>query len=223
MILAAGRGKRMRPLTDRVPKPLLPVAGRPLIQWHLESLAASGFREVVINHAWLGEQIPRALGDGSRWGLRICYSPEGETGLETGGGIHRALPLLGPSPFLVINGDIWTDLDLRTLPAEPDGLAHLVLVSNPPHHPGGDFGLRDGRVVSEGPRYTFSGVGVYRPALFADCRPGVFPLAPLLWQALADGQLGGQYHPGRWCDAGTPERLESLDRELREAGEASHG
>lgn len=210
MILAAGRGERMRPLTDHTPKPLLPVAGRPLIVWHLECLATSGFRDVVINHAWLGEQLPEYLGDGSRWGLRIRYSPEGEKGLETGGGIHRALPLLGDEPFLVINGDIWTDLDLSRLPSRPEGLAHLVLVPNPPHNPEGDFPLADGRAGGTGPRYTFSGVGVYDPGLFAGCTPGAFPLAPLLRKAVTDGAVTTTLHTGLWFDIGTPQRLEDV-------------
>ncbi|MCK8516550.1 nucleotidyltransferase family protein [Methylonatrum kenyense] len=215
MILAAGRGKRMRPLTDRVPKPLLPVAGKPLIVWHLERLARAGLHDVVINHAWLGEQIPAALGDGSRWGLRIRYSDEGAAGLETGGGIHRALPMLGGAPFLVLNGDIWTDIDFAGLQLSAGDLAHLVLVENPGHNPVGDFPLDDGRVAGSGPRYTFSGVGVYDPALFAACAPGAFALAPLLRAAAAEGRVGGELHRGRWCDVGTPERLQQLDQALR--------
>lgn len=216
MILAAGRGKRMRPLTDRVPKPLLPVAGQPLIAWHLQRLARAGLLDVVINHAWLGKQIPAALGDGSRWGVRIRYSDEGDTGLETGGGIQRALPLLGEAPFLVINGDIWTDIDFAGLQLAEDDLAHLVLVENPAHNPEGDFALQAGRIGDIGPRYTFSGVGVYDPALFADCAPGAFALAPLLRGAAAHGRVSGELHRGCWCDVGTPQRLRDLDRQLRE-------
>ena len=144
MILAAGRGERMRPLTDQYPKPLLTVAGKPLIEYHLESLAAAGVRDVVINLAWLGEKIMEHVGDGHRWGVRVRYSPEGRNALETGGGIHRALPLLGPAPFWVVNGDVWTDYPLSRLPAEPQGLAHLVLVDNPPHNETGDFHLDQG-------------------------------------------------------------------------------
>jgi N-acetyl-alpha-D-muramate 1-phosphate uridylyltransferase len=216
MILAAGRGTRMRPLTDHVPKPLLEAGGRPLIQYHLERLAAAGIRDIVINHAHLGAQIEAALGDGSRFGVRIRYSAE-DTALETGGGILKALPMLGPAPFLVINGDIWSDLDPAGLrPAETD-LAHLVLVDNPPHHPSGDFVLIDGRVRPSGaPRLTFSGIGVYSPSLFAECRPGAFPLAPLLRGAMAEGRVGGIHHRGRWLDIGTPERLAELDRSLRD-------
>ncbi len=216
MVLAAGRGTRMRPLTDRTPKPLLAVGGQPLIVWHLRRLATAGVQDVVVNLAWLGDQIRDALGDGSRWGLRLRYSPEGETGLETGGGIHRALALLGPDPFLVVNGDIWTDLDYASLPQSPSGLAHLVLVPNPDHNPAGDFGLERGRVVNAaGHRYTFSGVGVYRPSLFAGCKPGIFPLAPLLRRAADAGEVTGQLHTGAWCDVGTPQRLNALDDRLK--------
>lgn len=216
MILAAGRGERMRPLTDRIPKPLLEAGGRPLIAHHLAALARAGIREVVVNHAHLGTQIERALGDGAAWGLRIRYSPE-EVALETGGGIHRALPLLGPDPFVVVNGDVWTDFDPARLHLADADLAHLVLVDNPPHHPAGDFVLDGDRVRAEGgPRLTFSGIGVYRPTLFAGCVPGRFPLAPLLRTAMAAGRVSGERHAGRWVDVGTPERLAALDRELRE-------
>jgi MurNAc alpha-1-phosphate uridylyltransferase len=216
MILAAGRGERMRPLTDHTPKPLLPVAGRALIDYHLAALARAGLREVVINHAHLGIQIEAALGNGSRHGLRISYSPEPEGALETGGGILQALSKLGPEPFLVINGDIWTEYDYARVPRSLDGLAHLVLVDNPPQHPDGDFHLHpDGRVQETGgERLTFSGIGVYHPDLFSGCEPGRFPLAPLLRQAIAAGQVSGEHYTGRWCDVGTPERLRELDREL---------
>ncbi|MCC5858671.1 MAG: nucleotidyltransferase family protein [Ectothiorhodospiraceae bacterium] len=219
MVLAAGRGRRMRPLTDQTPKPLLSVGGQPLIVWHLQRLAQAGVRDVVVNLAWLGARIRQSLGDGRRWGLRLRYSPERGLGLETGGGIHRALALLGPEPFLVVNGDIWTDMDYAPLLRNPEGLAHLVLVANPDHHPAGDFGLRNGRVENDGAeRFTFSGIGVYRPALFAGCRPGVFPLAPLLRQAADAGQVSGQVYRGAWCDVGTPERLRELDARLLEGG-----
>ncbi|BAZ95228.1 nucleotidyl transferase [Thiohalobacter thiocyanaticus] len=216
MILAAGRGERMRPLTDHTPKPLLPVAGRALIDYHLEALARAGLREVVINHAHLGVQIEAALGNGSRHGLRISYSPEPEGALETGGGILQALSKLGPDPFLVINGDIWTDYDYARLPQRLDGLAHLVLVDNPPQHPDGDFHLHtDGRLrETGGVRLTFSGIGVYHPDLFTGCEPGRFPLAPLLRRAIAQGQVSGEHFTGRWVDVGTPERLRELDRAL---------
>jgi MurNAc alpha-1-phosphate uridylyltransferase len=214
MILAAGRGERMRPLTDRVPKPLLAAGGKPLIQHHVEALAAAGFRELVVNHAHLGEQIEAFLGDGSRWGVRIAYSPEAPA-LETGGGIARALPLLGPGPFAVVNGDVWTDFDFSRLRDASAGPAHLVLVDNPAHHPAGDFALQGGRVHNEGePRYTFSGIGVYRSRLFDACPAGAFPLGPLLRRACDGGEVSGEHHDGVWIDVGTPERLQVLDRML---------
>lgn len=224
MILAAGRGERMRPLTDHTPKPLLPVAGKPLIEYQVEALAAAGFRTLVINHAHLGIQIEQALGNGSRWGLRIAYSPEGEgRALETGGGIFKALPLLGPDPFLVVNGDIWCQPDYSSLELPPGRLAHLLLVDNPPHHPGGDFLLREGLAldpaagsVADGPRLTFSGIGIYDPDLFAGCRPGAFPLAPLLRAAMGRGQVSAERHSGFWLDVGTPQRLAELERRLTE-------
>lgn len=215
MILAAGRGERMRPLTDHTPKPLLRAGGRALIEYHLEALAAAGIRDVVVNHAHLGARIEAVLGDGGRYGLRIRYSAEGEA-LETGGGIRHALPLLGEQPFLVLNGDIWTDYPYGRLPVEPAGLGHLVLVDNPDHHPEGDFALHGGRVLAQGePRLTFAGIAVYRPALFAEHAPGRFPLAPLLRAAMADARIGGEHYRGRWVDVGTPERLEALDALLR--------
>ncbi len=219
MILAAGRGERMRPLTDSCPKPLLPVGGKPLIVWHLERLAAAGFRRVVINHAHLGQQIEAALGTGSAWGLEIAYSPEPPGALETAGGIVKALPLLGAEPFLVVNGDVFCDWDFTRAPALlADGdLAHLVLVPNPPQHPAGDFALGNGRVAADGAeRLTFSGLGIYRPALFAGLTPGQpAKLAPLLRQAMAEGRVSGECHGGRWEDVGTPARLQALDGELR--------
>lgn len=216
MILAAGRGERMRPLTDHTPKPLLPVAGRPLIVHHIEALAAAGVREIVINLAWLGERIAAALGDGANWGVRLHYSREGAQALETGGGIFQALPLLGPEPFLVVNGDVWTDCPIEGLLRSPTGLAHLLLVPNPEHNPTGDFVLSEGRVVSEsGPGLTFSGIGVYRPELFVGCQPGAFRLAPLLRQAAAAGQVSGECYAGRWFDIGTPARLAALEELLQ--------
>lgn len=220
IILAAGRGERMRPLTDRLPKPLLPVGGKPLIAWHLERLAAAGFQDVVINHAWLGHEIERALGDGSAFGLRLRYSAEG-TALETAGGIAQALPLLGPDPFLVINGDVWCDWDpaaagMQAARLPPSG-AWLLLVDNPPQHPQGDFTLqRDGRVGADGePRLTFSGIGVYHPMLFAGVARGTAArLAPLLRQAMQQDRVRGARHTGRWVDVGTPQRLADLDAEL---------
>lgn len=230
LIFAAGLGERMRPLTERTPKPLLVAGGEPLIVWHLRRLAALGIGEVVVNTAWLAEQFPLALGDGSRFGLRLHYSHEGAEPLETGGGMLHALPLLGEAPFIAINGDIWSDFDLARLPARPPGQAHLVLVDNPEHHPGGDFQLRgDGLLrdrVDGTPALTFSGIGVYRPALLEGWRevigaasgagqnPPRFKLAPLLRAAMRRGQISGEHHRGRWTDVGTPERLAQLDRQL---------
>ncbi|RCV87673.1 N-acetylmuramate alpha-1-phosphate uridylyltransferase MurU [Billgrantia montanilacus] len=216
MILAAGLGTRMRPLTDRCPKPLLPVASKPLLVHHLERLAAAGIRDVVINVSYRAEQIIEALGDGSAFGVAIAWSRE-ETPLETGGGILRALPLLGESPFLLVNGDIWCDFDPASLPPLDDDLAHLVLVDNPDHHPRGDFHLTPtGRVLELGePRLTFAGISLLDPALVADQAPGAFPLAPLLREAISAGHIGGSHHRGAWVDVGTPERLAQLDRRLR--------
>jgi len=211
MLLAAGRGERMRPLTDQTPKPLLTVRGKPLIAYHLECLARGGIREVVINLAWLGAQIRATLGDGSAFGLSIRYSEEGSEALETGGGIFRALPLLGDAPFLVVNGDVFTDLDFTRLEIAAEAWAHLVLVPNPPQHPDGDFALEDQQVQAQGtPRWTYSGIGVYRAALFDGCRGGRFPLKPLLQRAIAAGRLHGQIHGGCWSDVGTIERLAAL-------------
>lgn len=215
MILAAGRGERMRPLTDHTPKPLLPAGGKPLIVHHIERLVAAGLRKIVINHAHLGHRIEATLGDGSRWVAEIRYSPEGEA-LETGGGIFKALPLLGRGPFLVVNGDIWTDLGFARLRLSDGLLAHLVLVDNPPHHPTGDFALADDRLSTQGtPRYTYSGIGVYHPDLFRGCSRGAFPLAPLLRAAMGRGLASGEHYSGRWLDIGTPERLQALDRMLK--------
>lgn len=216
MILAAGRGERMRPLTDAVPKPLLEAGGKPLIVHLIEQLARAGFHELVINHSHLGEKIVQYLGDGSRHQVRIGYSHEPE-GLETGGGIFKALSLIDTDPFMVINGDIWTDYPFDRLPSRLSGLAHLVLVDNPPQHPQGDFVLRDQQVFAEGePRLTFSGIGVYARALFAKCQAGKFPLAPLLRAAMAQNLVSGERYTGRWQDIGTPQRLQMLDRELRQ-------
>lgn len=216
MILAAGRGERMRPLTDVTPKPLLPVAGKPLIVWHLERLARAGFRDIVINHAHLGDQIEALLGDGAAWGARIAYSAEPQGALETAGGIANALPLLGDAPFLVVNGDIFCDWDFARA-RSGNALAHLVLVDNPPHHPEGDFAL-DGAKVSAGgtARLTFSGIGIYRPELFAGIACGEpAKLAPLLRDAITAGRVTGEHHRGRWEDVGTPERLAALDADVR--------
>lgn len=213
MILAAGRGERLRPLTDQRPKPLLSVAGETLLERHLRGLAAAGFGEVVINLAWLGEQIRAAIGDGHAYGLRVSYSDEGDSALETAGGIVQALPLLGDTPFAVINGDIWTDFPFdRLQPPPADASAHLVLVDNPAHNADGDFALDDGRVTSDGaPRLTFAGIGVYRPTLFANRAATVAPLAPLLRSEAAAGRISGEYHAGRWHDIGTAQRLRELE------------
>lgn len=228
LIFAAGLGERMRPLTDTTPKPLLQVGGRPLIAWHLEKLAALGIGDVVVNTSWLAQRFPEMLGDGARWGLRLHYSYEGGTPLETGGGMLHALDLLGDSPFIAVNGDVWTDFDFATLPREPRGDTHLILVDNPRHNPRGDFALdNEGQIHSDGPeRLTFSGIGVYRARLLEDWRntigaaagadehPPRFKLAPLLRAAMSRGAVTGSRHGGRWTDVGTPRRLEELDREL---------
>lgn len=226
LIFAAGLGERMRPLTDHTPKPLLVVRGKPLIVWHLEKLAAIGVNYVVINTSHLAEQFPEALGDGSHWGLRIRYAYEGPTPLETGGGMLHALPLLGPEPFVVINGDVWTDADFGLLPTEPDGVAHLLMVDNPAHHPKGDFALgEDGKLRADGDRrLTYSGIGMYRRELLddwqtvagadaADEKHPRFKLAPLLSAAIERSEVGGSHHRGVWADVGSPERLMALNEE----------
>ncbi|KRG66937.1 mannose-1-phosphate guanylyltransferase [Stenotrophomonas terrae] len=229
LIFAAGLGERMRPLTEHTPKPLLSVAGVPLIEWHLQRLAALGISDVVVNTSWLATQFPQTLGDGNRWGLRLHYLYEGPVPLETGGGMHNALPLLGDAPFLAVNGDIWSDFDFAHLPREPKGNAHLLMVDNPDHHPRGDFILSaDGQLHDNGdaPRLTFAGIGVYRPQLLQDWQavigdadgsaetPPRFKLAPLLRAAMANTAVSGQHHQGRWTDVGTPERLQQLDKQL---------
>ncbi len=213
MILAAGRGERMRPLTDTVPKPLLRIGGQTLIERQVHALARAGITELVINHAWLGEQIEKALGDGDAYGVSIQYSAETGGSLETGGGILNALPLLGAEPFIVVNADIWTDFPFDSLPSSPDGLAHLVMVDNPEQHPNGDFSLSNGRLSQSGPAMlTFSGIGVYRPELFADCSPGAFPLGPVLRKFMDAGQVSGERFTGSWFDIGTAERLDAVNR-----------
>jgi MurNAc alpha-1-phosphate uridylyltransferase len=221
MILAAGRGERMRPHTDSNPKPLIPVGGKSLVERHLENLRAAGIADIVINLGWLGEKISAALGDGARFGVKIRYSAEGWPALESGGGIFHALPLLGTDPFLVVNGDVYTDFPLarlvqRARSLEPEIDAHLVLVPNPAHNPRGDFALADGRLTNrETERHTFSGLSVHRPEFFADCQPGHFPLLPL-WRREADaGRLSGEVHTGLWSDVGTPQRLAELEAKLR--------
>lgn len=218
MILAAGRGERMRPLTDLLPKPLLAVGGKPLIVHHIEKLKSAGVTELVINHAWLGHKLVETLGDGSALGVTIHWSAE-ESALETAGGIVQALPLLGAEPFLVINGDTWLDLDYHTLVSQPlgDDLAHLWLVPNPPQHPSGDFALQAGRVMDT-PAFTFSGVGLYDPAAFAGLAGlagGARKLAPLLRDWMAQGRVGGSLLAGEWRDIGTVDRLRELDDQLQ--------
>ena len=217
MLLAAGRGERMGALTDTTPKPLLEVAGKPLLQHHIERLVAAGFDEIVINTAYLGRQIADFIGDGSRFGVPVHISAEKER-LETGGGIANALGLLGDAPFAVVNSDVWTDFPLASLPRRLAGLAHLVLVPNPAHNPGGDFGLRQGRCLAEdaGARLTFSGISVLAPALFANEKPGRFPLAPLLRAAMNRGLVSGEYYNGIWIDVGTPERLRAAEQIMQE-------
>lgn len=230
LIFAAGHGERMHPLTQHTPKPLLPVGGKPLIVWHLEKLAATGVHYVVVNTSHLAEQFPASLGDGSRWGMRIRYAYEGTQPLETGGGMLNALPLLGREPFIAISGDIWCDADFAALPAEPSGLAHLLLVDNPPHHPHGDFMLdSQGRLhETAAPKLTFSGIGVFRHELLANRqavigdtpgglrKPPRFKLVELLREAIAHGEISGSHHHGQWADVGTPERLQTLDTQLRD-------
>lgn len=215
MILAAGRGERMRPLTLATPKPLLKVNDRCLIEYHLLALAQAGIQDVIINHSWLGEQIVDYLGDGRRYNLKIAYSDEGEIPLETAGGIHHALPLIGDAPFLVINADIWTDYDLRRLRLDASQLAYLILVNNPPHHLEGDFALDSHILRNDGECLTYSGIGIYHPILFQGLEEGPQPLAPLLRAAIARSQVGGEHYRGRWWDIGTPERLQQLDAYLR--------
>ena len=212
MILAAGLGKRMRPLTDTTPKPLLPVRGKPLIVYHIEALVNAGVRDIVINHAWLGEKIEQVLGDGSQYGASIVYSPEGEP-LETAGGIINALPLLGDAPFIVVNGDVWTDYPIVNLLDVDCDQAHLVLVPNPEHNTAGDFALSDnGSVQSQGQEtYTFSGVSVLSPGLFKGLPQGKRALREPLLKAMAENAVSGELYKGQWCDVGTPERLAEID------------
>ncbi|NLJ11825.1 MAG: nucleotidyltransferase family protein [Gammaproteobacteria bacterium] len=212
MILAAGKGERMRPLTLTTPKPLISVAGVPLIEYHLRALARAGFKEVVINHAWLGEKIEAHLGTGEQFGLNIQYSVESQP-LETGGGIYQALKYLGDAPFVLVNGDIWTDYDFSALRKPLTGLAHLVLMDNPEHHVEGDFSLQQEQVTlpQAGNSLTYSGIAVLHPQLFADCVGGAFRLAPLLRQAIAQGQVSGEHFAGHWIDVGTQERLAAAE------------
>jgi MurNAc alpha-1-phosphate uridylyltransferase len=218
MILAAGRGERMRPLTDNTPKPLLPIGGKPMIQYHIETLAAAGMRDIVVNLAWLGGQIRDALADGSRFGVRIQYSDEGDAALETGGGIFQALPFLagasGNDPFVVVSGDVWTEYPLGACANKlaPTDVAHFVVVPNPDFHSRGDFGLSSGRLVDAGERYTYANIGVFRPEFFADCRAGKFPVGPLMFDWIRKGRVSGELYRGGWHNVGTPEQLRQLDQ-----------
>ncbi|MEE9356430.1 MAG: nucleotidyltransferase family protein [Methylococcaceae bacterium] len=215
MILAAGRGERMRPLTDKIPKPLIEVGGQKLIEYHIHALAKAGVTELVINHAWLGDQIVSHLGDGNQYGVNIAYSAELEGALETAGGIAHALPLLGDEPFIVVNGDVWTDFDYSTL-TPPVKQAHLIMVSNPNHHPVGDFSLKAGFAQRIGDdKLTFSGIAVYRPELFKKLPQPRYPLGPLLRDAMDVYEVTGAYFAGEWFDIGTVQRLTELDRQLR--------
>ena len=215
MILAAGRGERMRPLTDSVPKPLLTAGGKPLIEYHVEALGRAGVGELVINLSWRGDEIRAHLGDGSKYGLSIAYSDEGPEALETGGGIHKALPLLGGAPFWLVNGDVYTEFGYAARRLGSGVLGHLVMVKNPAHHPDGDFCLDGGRLRTAGnPMLTYSGIALLHPDLFADSVPGKFPLAPLFVNAMTTNALTGEEFDGLWFDVGTPERLHELDRLL---------
>jgi N-acetyl-alpha-D-muramate 1-phosphate uridylyltransferase len=217
MILAAGRGERMRPLTDDMPKPLLPVGGKPLIQYHIENLAAAGIRDIVINLAWQGAKIPATLGDGSRFGVRLRYSDEGATALETGGGICNALPLLGNDPFIVVSGDVWTAFPFATLRLDRDDVAHFVVVPNPGFHAAGDFGLVNGRMTEAGMRYTYANIGMFTAEFFQHCKPEPFALAPLMYEWIRKGKVSGELYEGPWENVGTPAQLAALDRARRQA------
>lgn len=211
MILAAGRGQRMRPLSDQIPKPLLEIQGESLLVRHIKALARAGIQEIIINLHYLGDQIEAALGKGSQWGVQLQYSREDPI-LETGGGIAKALPLLGSEPFIVVSSDIFTDFPFEDLPREPSALAHLVMVDNPSHHARGDYALAAGKIVyTEGPRLNFAGIGVYRPELFIGCPTGVFPLALLFEKAIKIQKITGEYYVGLWHNVGTPEQLQSLN------------
>ncbi len=217
MILAAGRGERLRPLTDKTPKPLLPVGGRPLIDYHLENLANAGFREIIINLAHQGGKIRETLGSGSDWGLNITYSPEPPNALDTGGGIHNALSLLGEAPFAIINGDVFSEYPLARLRAIKCDHAHLVMVPNPAHNPNGDFAIKGGYIINDGqPRYTFAGISVYHPRFFGSASGGRFSVVPMLLKAMNLQRVTGEIFKGVWHDIGTLERLETLQGHLKQ-------
>ncbi len=221
MLLAAGRGERMRPLTDDRPKPLLEAGGQPLLHYPLHALARAGVQRVVVNLAWRGQRIRDWLGNGARYGLEVRYSDEGAQALETGGGILKALPLLGPDAFWLVNGDVYSDYSFPAISLADGDLAHLVMVPNPDHHPGGDFCLDDGRIRADGSsRLTYSGLALLHPKLLDGQTPGIFPLAPLLIDAMKQGRVSGELHAGAWTDVGTPERLVVLDRALRDPAAA---
>lgn len=214
MILAAGRGERMRPLTDDLPKPLLSVAGKPLLQYHIENLAAAGVRDIVINLAWQGAKLRDAIGGGERFGVRIEYSDEGDFALETGGGVCRALPLLGEEPFIVVSGDIWTDFPFATLQLAPSDVAHFVVVPNPDFHAKGDFGLDGARMTDSGSKYTYANIGVFTPRFFMGRKPERFALAPLMFEWIRRGNVSGELYSGAWHNIGTPAQLDALHRKL---------
>ena len=214
MILAAGRGERMRPLTDSAPKPLLPVGGKALIEYHIEALAKAGAQDIVINLAWKGSMLRDALGDGARFAVRLHYSDEGAEAFETGGGVFNALPLLGTDPFIVVSGDIWTDYPMQKLFDRPHGAdtAHFIMVPNPSFHPRGDFSLQDGRISeAHAPRYTYANIGVFTPEFFAECEPGRFPLVPIMRRWIREGRVSGELYEGEWRNIGTPAQLAELD------------
>jgi MurNAc alpha-1-phosphate uridylyltransferase len=215
MILAAGRGERMRPLTDEKPKPLLEVGGKPLVQYHIENLAAAGVREIVINLAWQGAKLRSAIGDGARFGVHIEYSDEDDFALETGGGICKALPLLGDAPFIVVSGDVWTDFPFATLSLRASDVAHFVVVPNPDFHAKGDFGLDHGRMTDTGSKYTYANIGMFAPRFFAGCKVERFALAPLMFEWIRRGSVSGELYEGAWHNIGTPAQLAALDRALR--------
>ena len=215
MILAAGKGERMRPLSQDTPKPLLQAGGKPLLQYHIEALAAAAITRIVINTGRLGKKIETCFGSGDRFGVELCYSHEGDEPLGTGGGIQRALPWLGQLPFILVNGDVWTDFDYARLPARIPSMAHLIMVNNPGHNPDGDFALFEGKIdLQKGFLLTYSGIGLYKPELFVAAEGQLFSLVPLLKQAIHQGKVSGQHYNGQWFDMGTPERLDELNQLL---------